>query len=148
MLQNLDPVDFNLNAAPATGQNELPAAGGLLNEKQQCAAYQFGAFTLDAGREALLGADGAELPLRAKTLALLRLLVENAGRTVPKDTIMASVWPGLFVTDNSMTQCVHEIRGALGTGAQHILRTRHRRGYLLDAEVIAIESRPCLLRRV
>jgi DNA-binding winged helix-turn-helix (wHTH) protein len=114
-------------------------------ERQQYAAYHFGAFTLDAEREALLRADGAELPLRPKTLALLLLLVKNAGRTVPKDAIMASVWPGLFVTDNSMAQCVHEIREALGAEAQRILRTRHRRGYLLDVAVIGVLSRPSSL---
>ena len=45
-------------------------------------AWRFDRFTLDLGRRALLGPDGAEVPLRPKSFALLRLLVENAGRVV------------------------------------------------------------------
>jgi DNA-binding winged helix-turn-helix (wHTH) protein len=105
--------------------------------------YRFGAFTLDTNCEVLLVADGTEVPLRPKSFTLLLLLVENAGRTVSKEKIMASVWPNLFVTENNINQCVHEIRRAFGAGAKHILRTRPRRGYLLDAAVIAVLSRPC-----
>ena len=63
--------------------------------------YRFDRFTLDLGRGALLGSDGAEFPLRPKSFALLRLFVENAGRLLDRDTIMAAVWPDLFVTDDS-----------------------------------------------
>ena len=61
--------------------------------------YRFDRFTLDLARGALLGPEGAELPLRPKSFALLRLFVENAGRLLDRDTIMAAVWPDLFVTD-------------------------------------------------
>ena len=49
-------------------------------ERAPPAAYRFDRFTLDLARGALLGPDGAEVPLRPKSFALLRLLVENAGR--------------------------------------------------------------------
>ncbi len=109
-------------------------------------AYRICSLTLDVDCELLLAADGTELPLRAKTFALLRLLVHNAGRTISKEEIMGSVWPDLFVTENNINQCVHEIRRAFGAGAKHILRTRSRRGYLLDASVVAVLSRPGLVR--
>ena len=95
-------------------------------------------FTIDIGRKALLTAEGAELPLRPKSFSMLLLLVENAGRTLSNDAIMSSVWPGLFVTENNITQCVHEIRHALGAKAQQILRTRPRHGYLIAEDVVAI----------
>jgi DNA-binding winged helix-turn-helix (wHTH) protein len=104
----------------------------------QHAAYQVGGFTIDLGRKALLTAEGAELPLRPKSFSMLLLLVENAGRTLSNDAIMSSVWPGLFVTENNITQCVHEIRHALGDKAQQILRTRPRHGYLIAEDVVAI----------
>ena len=104
----------------------------------QHAAYQVGGFTIDIGRKALLTAEGAELPLRPKSFSMLLLLVENAGRTLSNDAIMSSVWPGLFVTENNITQCVHEIRHALGAKAQQILRTRPRHGYLIAEDVVAI----------
>src|SRR4051794_22512754 len=104
-------------------------------EKLSCRAYRFGRFVLDLRRGALLALDGVELPLRPKSFALLQLLLENAGRLLNRDTIMEAVWPDVFVTDDSITQCVGDIRRALGDEAQRLLRTVPRRGYLFAAEV-------------
>src|SRR3954463_13880055 len=97
-------------------------------------AYRFDRFTLDLDRGALLAFDGAELPLRPKSFALLQLFVENAGRLLDRDTIMGAVWPDVFVTDDSITQCVGDIRRALADEAQRLLRTIPRRGYLFAAQ--------------
>src|SRR5690348_840502 len=104
-------------------------------EKPPCHAYRFDCFVLDLRRGALLAPGGAELALRPKSFALLRLLVENAGRLLDRDTIMQVVWPNVFVTDDSITQCVGDIRRALGDAAPRLLRTVPRRGYLFAAEV-------------
>src|SRR5215472_18066677 len=98
------------------------------------AAYTFGRFTLNLDRGALL-ADGAECVLRPQSLTLLRHFVENPGRLIDRDEIMQAVWPGVFVTDDSIAQCIRDIRRALGDGEQRLLRTLPRRGYLLTAEV-------------
>ena len=86
-------------------------------------------FTLDLARGALLGPDGAEVPLRPKSFALLRLLVENAGRLVDRDGIMAAVWPDVVVGDEWITQCIRDFRKALGDEAQQLLRSVPKRGY-------------------
>src|SRR3954462_5200752 len=104
-------------------------------EKLPGRAYYFDRFVLDLHRGALLALDGVELPLRPKSFALLQLFVENAGRLLDRDTIMGTVWPDVFVTDDSITQCVGDIRRALGGEAQRLLRTVPRRGYLFAAEV-------------
>jgi DNA-binding winged helix-turn-helix (wHTH) protein len=104
-------------------------------------AYQFDRFVLDLRRGVLL-ADGVECPLRSKSFAFLRFLVENAGRLVDRDEIMNAVWPGVFVTDDSIAQCVRDIRRALGDSEQRLLRTMTRRGYLLTAEVTQGSRRP------
>jgi adenylate cyclase len=93
------------------------------------AARTFGRFTLNLDRGALL-ADGAECTLRPKSFALLRHFVENPGRLINRDEIMATVWPGVFVTDDSIAQCVSDIRRALGDSDQSLLRTLPRRGFL------------------
>ena len=62
------------------------------------AVYRFEGFTLDLARGALFDPRGAELRLRPKAFALLRHLVENAGRLVDRDEILGAVWPGVFVT--------------------------------------------------
>jgi DNA-binding winged helix-turn-helix (wHTH) protein len=94
------------------------------------AAYRFDRFTLDLARGALLADGGAEVPLRPKAFALLRLLIENPGRLLDRDAIIAAVWPDVVVTDESITQCVRDVRKALGDEAQQLLRTMPRRGYL------------------
>ena len=70
-----------------------------MDAERAAGAWRFDRFTLDLGRGALLGPDGAEVPLRPKSLALLRLLVENPGRVVDRDAIMEAVWPGVTVGD-------------------------------------------------
>ena len=109
-------------------------------DRMRPAAWRFDRFTLDLARGALLGPDGAEVPLRPKSFALLRLLVENPGRVVDRDAIMEAVWPGVTVGDESITQCIRDIRKALGDEAQQLLKTVPKRGYLLAAEVTPAES--------
>jgi TolB-like protein len=108
---------------------------------QAPAAYKFDRFVLDLRRGALL-ADGVECPLRPKSFALLCHLVENAGRLVDRDEIMQAVWPGVFVTDDSIAQCVRDIRHALGNGAPQLLRTVPRRGYLFTASIASGSEPP------
>jgi DNA-binding winged helix-turn-helix (wHTH) protein len=85
--------------------------------------FRFAGFTLDPARGVLLAAGGAEVPLRPKSMVLLRFLIANAGRLLSRDAIMAAIWPEVVVTDQSITQCVHDIRRALGDKTQQLLRT-------------------------
>jgi TolB-like protein/Tfp pilus assembly protein PilF len=96
---------------------------------------RFGECLLDEGRGVLVAPGGAETVLRPKTLDLLRLLLANSGRVVPRAEILDSVWPGVFVTDDSVTQCVVELRKAMGACGADTLKTLPRRGYLLQAAV-------------
>jgi DNA-binding winged helix-turn-helix (wHTH) protein/tetratricopeptide (TPR) repeat protein len=98
-------------------------------------ALHFAGFTLDLSRGVLLAEGGAEVPLRPRSFALLRLLVLNAGRLLSRDAIMVAVWPDVVVTDQSITQCVRDVRKALDDETQRLLRTMPKRGYLLAAEV-------------
>ncbi|MEK0082067.1 winged helix-turn-helix domain-containing protein [Benzoatithermus flavus] len=92
----------------------------------QAAAYRFGRFTLDLARVALPGDGGAEQPLPPKSFALLGLLVENAGRPLDRDTIVAAVCPDAAAPDEAITECVRDIRKALGDEAQRLLRAAPR----------------------
>jgi DNA-binding winged helix-turn-helix (wHTH) protein len=107
----------------------------------QYAGYRFGSHVLDLERWTILAPDGHDIPLRPKSFALLRLLVENAGRLVSQDTIMKTLWSDVFVTENNISQCIHEIRTVLGPGAQRILRTRPRLGYVFTSEVVPLMAR-------
>lgn len=101
--------------------------------------FRFGGSLLDVERGVLTAADGTPTALRPKTLELARFLISNAGRVVSRAEILDAVWPGVFVTDDSVTQCVVELRKALG-GDASLLRTIPRRGYLLEAKVSLAET--------
>ena len=96
--------------------------------------YSFEDFTLDLSRGCLL--HGArEVKLRNKSLEVLTYLVENRGRLVTRDELIGTVWPDSFVSDESVTQCLMEVRRALSDDSQRYVRTVPRRGYIFDMEV-------------
>jgi TolB-like protein/Flp pilus assembly protein TadD len=97
-------------------------------------SFRFEDFTLDLARLRLDGPSG-QVSLRPKAFEVLRYLVENAGRVVAKDEVMKAVWPGVTVTDESLTHCISEVRRALGDKDQRFVKTAPRRGYLFDAPV-------------
>src|SRR5262249_11207495 len=85
--------------------------------------------------------NGAEVPLRAKSFDLLSVLVTNAGRLLDRDTINRAIWGDVIVTDDAITQCVRDIRRAVGDVDQRILKTVPRRGYIFAAEVTVQHGR-------
>jgi DNA-binding winged helix-turn-helix (wHTH) protein/TolB-like protein/Tfp pilus assembly protein PilF len=93
----------------------------------------FGDFTLDLRRACLLRAD-QEIKLRPKPFDVLKYLVENPGRVVTKEELLQAVWPDSFVTDDSLVQCLRDVRRALGDDQQRYIKTVPRRGYIFDAE--------------
>ena len=118
--------------------------GNDMNSAAAGPLYQFDGFVLDLTRGILSDAKGEELPLRRKSFDLLHLLVENRGRLLDRDTIGQAIWSDVTVTDDSITQCVGDIRRALGDREQRMLKTMRRRGYIFDANIAAPEN---LLRR-
>ena len=104
--------------------------------------YQFEGFVLDLTRGKLLAARGQEIQLRYKSFELLRLFVTNAGQLLNRDRINRAIWADVIVNDDSITQCVRDIRRALGDNAQVIVRTVPRRGYIFTAKAIAGRDPP------
>jgi adenylate cyclase len=92
--------------------------------------YCFEGYTLDLRRGCLRCARN-EIELRPKSFNLLRHLVENAGRLVSKDELIAAVWPSVVVTDDSLARCMSDVRLALGDSEQRMIKTVPRRGYVL-----------------
>lgn len=94
--------------------------------------YRFGDFVLDL-EHGFLRQGAGEVMLRRKSFEVLTYLVERHGRLVTKDELIEAVWPGTAVTDNSLAQCLLEIRRALGDRSQQAIRTVARRGYVFAA---------------
>ncbi|HYR82475.1 MAG TPA: winged helix-turn-helix domain-containing protein [Terriglobia bacterium] len=96
--------------------------------------YSFNGFTVDLDRSCLLHRN-QEVKIRPKVLETLKYLVENNNRLVTKDELMKAVWTDSFVTDDSLVQCLVELRRALGDEAQRCIKTVPRRGYIFTAEI-------------
>lgn len=92
--------------------------------------YRFGDFALDLDACALLRGDES-FRLQPKTFDVLRYLVENAGRLVTKQELLDAVWPGVVVTENSLTRCIKDVRRALDddVDAPRYVETLPRKGY-------------------
>jgi len=91
---------------------------------------RLGAVTLELARH-VVHRDGQEIRLRPRTADVLRHLVAHAGRIVAKQELIDVVWDGVAVTDDSLVQCLIEIRRALGP-SHDAVRTIRGRGYLLE----------------
>jgi len=82
--------------------------------------------------------DGLLVPLPAKVLSTLLLLVRNNGRVVEKDVLMTEVWPDEYVEEGNLAQHIFILRKALGegTGSPRYIETVPRRGYRFVAKMI------------
>jgi formylglycine-generating enzyme len=96
----------------------------------------FDRFALDLARGCLRTGD-QEIDLRPKTFDVLYYLLENAGRLVSKRELFEAVWPKVSVCDDTLVQCVRELRQKFGDDGRRLIKTVSRRGYLLDVTVLA-----------
>jgi formylglycine-generating enzyme required for sulfatase activity/DNA-binding winged helix-turn-helix (wHTH) protein len=97
---------------------------------------RFDRFALDLTRGCLRCGE-QEVALRPKAFEMLRYLAENAGRLVSKQDLYEAVWPDVTVSDDSIAQCIRELRDKLGDNDHKLIKTVSRRGYMLDAAVLA-----------
>ena len=99
--------------------------------------FSFAGYVLDL-RRGLLRRAGSQVELRPKAFHLLSYLVQNAGRVLSKDEIFKTIWPGLTVSEDSLTQCIGEIRKTLESGgAAATIKTVPRRGYMFEESALA-----------
>jgi DNA-binding winged helix-turn-helix (wHTH) protein/Tol biopolymer transport system component len=101
--------------------------------------YSFDEFRLDLTRGALFRGT-VELKLRPKSFEVLRYLAENHGRLVGKEELIGTVWSDTAVTDDSLVQCLKDIRQVLGDVRQEIVKTVPRRGYIFEKKTVYTEE--------
>ncbi|HKS55906.1 MAG TPA: winged helix-turn-helix domain-containing protein [Steroidobacteraceae bacterium] len=109
------------------------------------AHYEFGDFALDVGQQCLVRRDtGQAILLTAKVFETLVYFVEHAGETLDKDQLLRSIWPGVVVEENSLTQNVSTLRQVLGEsrGENRYIATVARRGYRFVAKVTRRDGPP------
>src|SRR5712671_2596835 len=95
---------------------------------------RFAGLTLNLARVSVERED-EEIFLRPKSFGVLRYLAENPGRLITKEELIEKVWSGASVTDDSLVQCIKDIREAIGDRRRQTIKTLARRGYLFAAPV-------------
>ena len=93
----------------------------------------FGGARLDLERKSLFRGND-EIHLRPKSYEVLKVLAENAGRVVSKHELIDQVWGNGATSDDSLAQCMIDVRKALADHKRSIVRTVPRRGYVLEQD--------------
>ncbi|MFQ5650839.1 MAG: winged helix-turn-helix domain-containing protein [bacterium] len=103
--------------------------------------YVFADFTLDVREHHLLKGK-QEKYLRPKTFETLLYLVKRAGRLVKKTELLDQVWADTFVTENTLSQCIKEIRQTLqdDIARPRYVKTIPRVGYKFIAPVTEVHQ--------
>lgn len=94
-----------------------------------------GSYVIDdveiSAQEYRLTCNGKEKHLRRQAFQVLLYLIEHQHRAVGREELIESVWNGAAVTDDSVGQCVSEIRDALGDNSptRRFIKTLPKVGY-------------------
>ena len=104
--------------------------------------FVFSSFRLDVANASLRRGEQT-IFLTPKALNVLRYLVEHAGQLVTKDDLWRAVWPGVSVTDATLSVCMSKVRKALGDESKtpRYIETVHRLGYRFIAPVSTQSAR-------
>ena len=88
--------------------------------------------------------DGTAVPVEPQVFDVLAYLAEHRDRLVTKEELLDEVWGNRFVSDSAVTSRIKSARSAVGDSGreQRVIRTIHRRGFRLVAEVVTGDARP------
>ena len=80
--------------------------------------------------------------IHPRPMAVLECLAAAGGEVVTRDELFNTVWPGVIVTDDALTQCVVELRHAFGDDARdpQVIETVPKVGFRLMPPVIPVET--------
>jgi DNA-binding winged helix-turn-helix (wHTH) protein len=79
---------------------------------------------------------GAKVPVQPKVLELLLTLVRARDRVVLRRELFDAIWPGLTVSEASLSRAILEARRAIGDDLQQALVTVRGRGFRFVLDVI------------
>jgi len=110
-------------------------------EEQLDDKFQIGAWKVDPGLNAI-SCNGTTIRLEPKVMEVLVCLASQAGEAVPKETILKTVWPDTFVSDDVLIRSISELRRVFQDDARdpRFIETIPKRGYRLLAPVERING--------
>lgn len=90
-----------------------------------------GDFVFSVETDELRDRSGQPVHLRRQSSEVLSYLVDRRGETVSKDDLFENVWAKTVVTDDSLSQCIADIRKALKDADRRMVQTIPKKGYRL-----------------
>ena len=113
-----------------------PSALAADLEASPGAKLRVGGWVVDPGLNEI-GRSGESVKLEPKAMEVLVYLAHRAGRPIGREELLAAVWPGVVVGDDTLTQAIIKLRKALGDDAHRpkFIETISKRGYRLIAPV-------------
>jgi TolB-like protein len=96
----------------------------------------FGDCALDLDRRELRRG-GAVVHIRPKVFDILHYLIANRDRVLNRDALLTHGWPGLTVSDATLSSCILSVRRAIGDDVRNprFIKTLRGRGFRFIAEV-------------
>ena len=110
-------------------------------ETKSAETLRLGEFTFSLKYKELKDSNGNALHLRSQSTDILFLLARRSGELVSKADLIENIWPDTFVTDDSLVQCIADIRRALNDTDHKIVQTVPKKGYKLNAVLIPGDGR-------
>ena len=103
-------------------------------------------FTVDPNEGVVTG-PGGTVRLEPKVMEVLAVLSGHAGRVVSRNELLETVWPGVVVTEHTLSRCIYQLRNELGKiGGKpdqtnyNPIETLPKRGYRLLATVKTLSA--------
>jgi Tol biopolymer transport system component/DNA-binding winged helix-turn-helix (wHTH) protein len=89
-----------------------------------------------------LSRNGQEVRVEPKVMQVLEVLAETPGDVVTRETLVARVWPGVFVSEDVLHRAIRELRRIFGDDTTNptYVETIRKRGYRLIAPVRSAET--------
>lgn len=115
-----------------TGTGGVPHASGRV---------QLGDAIYTIATEEIARPGVGKVVLRWQSAQVLRILVASLGNVVTRDDLISEIWGEVSVTEDSLTQCIRDIRAALGDKKHELLVTMRKRGYQLNGVKLPDVSR-------
>ena len=113
-------------------------SGSVPEGLRMYAGYEFDGFILDTRRRGVWRSDGTPMKLTPRLFSTLLLFVQRPGELLGKDWLMARLWPGLVVGENSLSQIVCNLRQALSHDGRRYIQTESRYGFRFICPVNAL----------
>lgn len=136
-------VNFNVEQNPPLfnfkGSNKCANAGRKLcvsAEGLRVERIELGEAVYVPEQDQLYEQNGTPLYLRAQSSKVLRYLAQRLGVLVTREELINHVWRDLAVTDDSLTQCISDLRRALSDRDRKVLKTLPKRGFVLNGVVL------------